>query len=829
MRIISTIMWSLFQDLRMGIRLLMRRPRFTLPMLGSFALAIGASTAVFSIVNAVLLRPPTYPEPNRLVTIWDLDRLQNPDPIPIEEGVLRMIQKAASSFEEIAGFTRWEPVIRDQGRLRSLHAATCTAELFRALAVKPLLGRVFLPTEDEMPGATVVVLSYSFWQEQFGADPGIIGRLLTLEVDGRDQAYTIVGVMPQGFEFPYPELPDQPEFWEPYVYSPFLPNAWDHNVYGIGRLKPGISLRQAQEQMDSIARDLDQAFPQAREGTTLRLLRLQRAIDGGVRPMLLLLFIAVGFVVLIGCANAANLTSALAQARREQLAVRRALGAGTARLMQQALAETAVVGLAGCALGVVAARALLPWLVSLVPHHVSVPGLHDAHVDWRVLGFALVLTLACAAMTAILPAWRVARQNLSESVKGNLAVEQEYRPAARSGRFLVAGEVALSIGLLVGAGLLLKTFFNLARVDYGFDPGHLLDIGMDYHNGFSSPDQDHSGTAPPPQINLIRQIQQRVLALPGVKAVGMAESFPLQDLELIFMTMGQRRSEALSQRAELHFVTPGYFRLMHISAIRGRLLAESDDLGHPPAVVINDAMASKYWPGSDPIGQRLTTRPLFSIEPPWYTIVGVVRDANRVGLNTAPKPAIYTTFYQTPIFHFHLLVDTSIPSQVMAGTVRGATISAAGPDVVVGGSVTGAEIFEESIYRTRFSMLMLSFYGTIALLLAVGGIYSVNSFTVARRTHEMGVRIALGARPGDIVLMVLSQELRPAAAGIVVGLVAARTLDRALSSLLFGVGLTDPSVFLAASLLALLAAVAASYVPARLAARVDPAMSLRAE
>jgi putative ABC transport system permease protein len=822
-------MWSLLHDLRMGYRLLTRRPRFTLPVLGSFALAIGASTAVFSVVNAVLLRPPRYPEPDRLVTIWDIERRQSPSPMPIDEGAFPTIQESAASFEEIAGFGNWEPVVSSRGRLYRVPAATCTPELFHALRIKPMLGRLFQPSDDEPPGVPVVMLSYSLWQHQFAGDPGIIGRSITVDTYGRKQSLTIVGVMPKEFHFPYPLFPTKPQMWKPYIYPHLPPSHWDHNVYGIGRLKPGMTLRQAQAQMDSTARDLERAFPQGRRGTAIRLVRLQRAIAGNVRQMLLLLLTAAGFVVMIGCANAASLTSALAQARREQLAVRRVLGAGTARLVQQGLAESAVVGLAGGALGVLLAWALLPWLIRLVPHQVFVPGLNNARVDLRVLAFALALTLASTAFAAILPAWRASRQNLSESLKGNLGAEREPRIVDRSGRFLVAGEVALSIGLVVAAGLLLRSFIKLTEVNYGFDPGRLLDVQLFFYHSTVPRNRSDWPVAPPPQINFIRRMQEQAEALPGAKAVGIVDTFPLQDWPALFLMVGQRRSEAAGQQAAMHVVTPGYLRLMGISAIKGRLLEEDDDLNHPAVVVINEAMASKYWRNSDPIGKQLTTRPLLAVEQPWYTIVGVVKDASRLGMEAKPEPVIYTTFYQTPYGRFHLLVASHDSPQNLVRPIRNAALSIAPQDVLVEGSATGSEVFKQSIYRTRFSMFVLSFYGLLALLLAAGGVYSVTSFTVSRRVHEMGVRIALGARPMDIVLMVLVQELWPSVAGVAVGLVAARALDHALASLLFGVGLTDSTTFLVAAFVTLAAAAAACYFPARLAARVDPAIALRYE
>jgi putative ABC transport system permease protein len=798
------------QDLRYGARMLLKYPGFTLIAVLTLGLGIGANTAIFSIVNAVLLRPFPYREPERLMIVLEHYGAAGFSPSypnfvdwRTQNGVFASI--AAVRQNESFNFTGAGEPERLQGRLVS-------AEFFTTLGVKPLVGRDFLAEEDR-PGATpAVILSYGLWQRRFGGDPGVIGKQLTLN----NQSFTVVGVAPSNFKFG-----EEADVTAPFGLSAarFRVRGGDPGTDVVARLKPNVSVQQAETDLNLIAARLEQQYPESNKNRRVRVTPLHERFVGDVRRPLLILLGAVGLVLLIACANVANLLLVRASARQKEMAVRAALGASRGRVIRQLLTESALLTVLGASLGIL----LSFWGVSLIVAQLpdGVPRLQEVRVDAPVLVFTLVVSLLTGLLFGLAPALQASRPNLTEGLKESERGSSGLRQRLRSA--LVVGEVALTLTLLVGAGLLLQSFRRLLEVDTGFNARNLLAMRLSVRNN------DGQQAA-----NFFEQLQQNVRGLPGVKSVAVSDGIPFgRDANHpTFLIEGRPITEkkAFGQR---YSVSPDYFQTMGIELIKGRLFTAEDNRDRPPVIVIDEALARQYFPNEDPIGKRIK----HSVESPGLEIVGVVRHVEPYGLDrleTSAGPAqFYTNFNQTPLRSMpraaiNLLTRTETEPLGLASAVRG-QVAALNKDQSVFNIRTMEQIVGQSIAARRFSMLLLTVFALVALALASLGIYGLMSYAVAQRSREIGVRMALGAKASDVLGMVIRQGMTLALIGVALGLVASLALTRTMKNLLFGVSATDPLTFAAIAMLLTFFALLACFFPARRATTIDPLTTLRQE
>jgi predicted permease len=810
-------MGTFFQDLNYGLRMLRKSPGFTLIALLTLAVGIGANTAIFSVVNTVLLRPLPYRDPDRLVMLWQISSIfgsqvgaSAPEYHDYREGnhvFSRMGAYASLSFNLTGG--------REPQRIK---AARVTASLFDVLDVSPMFGRVIAPDEDQAGGPKVVVLGYSLWRDEFGSSPKILGTTINLDA----QPYTVIAVMPPSFKFPFDGTPfsDRAELWVPMAFTAHELQAraesFDFRV--VARLKDGVTLEQARSDISGIARALVHEYPEVYAGNvkmSATIESLARDVVAKVRPVLLVLLGAVGFVLLIACTNVANLLLARAAARNREIAVRTAIGASPARLMRQMLTESAVLSLAGGFLGIV----LASWLVKIFRDFgpESLPRIHEVNVDPRVLTFALLISVVTGFFFGLFPALKVSHLSLGTALKDTARQSGEGRERHHSRNVLIIVETASALLLLIGAGLLINSFLHVLRVPPGINPDGVLIARTAFDKTrYPNPDQRKSTQ---------QQLIGKLSALPGVESVGLFSELPFSDERRIgFRIEGADRNEY--HQADNDMVSNDYFRAMGISLLRGRTFTDQDRKETPAVAVINEAMVRRYWPGDDPIGKRI----LWGGRPP-FTIVGVVNNVKLYGLDVEAGPAIYMSVFQ---------VESGISFQtVFAVRASGNLVSLIPPvrkeiwsvdkELPIYDVSAMNNVIAESLAQRRLTLWLLSSFAAIALLLAAVGLYGVISYSVTQRTQEMGVRMALGAAPRDLLRLILAGGARLAALGIGSGIIAALVLTRFMSSMLFGVRPADPLTFVAVSLLLLVVVLLASYVPARRAAKVDPMVALRYE
>jgi putative ABC transport system permease protein len=806
---------SLWQDLRYGLRMLWRKPGFTVVAIVALALGIGANTAIFSVIYTVLLSPLPYKNAERLVWIWETNPGSDIKTEPASLPNYNDWKTQGQSFESMAAFIGSSLTFTSEGEPERIPCAYTSANFFSVLGVEPALGRSFTEEENTIGKNRVVILSQSLWQRRFGADPSIVGQKITLS----GVPFTVVGVLPRGFKNPTPNQSKPAELWTPLAYdfermarrSDFL------NV--VARLKQGVGPQQAQAEMNTITSRLSQQYPDSNTGWSTIVLPLHERMTGDVRTALWLLMGVVGFLLLIACANVANLLLARSTARQQEIAIRRALGAGRLRLVRQFLTESVLLSLIGGLLGSLVAMWGVDILVALSPG--NIPRLDEVGLNWKVLAFTLSISLGTGVIFGLLPALHATSPNLTEMLKEGGRSSTEGIRGSRLRSFLVVSEIAIALVLLVGAGLMVKSFARLQDVDPGFRPERILTMDLSLPGAKYKEDAQVSA--------FYDQLGARVAGLPGVESVGAVSTLPLSgggDI-ITFAVEGRPDSPpGQSDDAEYRVVTPGYFPTMGVPVVRGEGFTERHNASGPAAMVINETFARRYFPGQDPIGHRLNIGDPES--SPWRMIVGIVKDVRHDGLDTEPYPQMYTPLAQVPRRAMTLVARTSAAPLSLVPNVR-QELSSLDKDQPLYNVRTMEQVLAQSIARQRFQMLLIAIFASVGLILASVGIYGVISYSVTQRTHEIGIRMALGAQAKDVLRMILGQGMILALVGVGVGVAAALLLTRVMASLLYGVTATDPLTFIGVSVLLTLVALAACYIPARRAMKVDPMEALRYE
>ena len=808
-------MGALLQDLRYGIRTLAKNPGFTVVVVLTLALGIGANTAIFSVVDAVLLRALPYPQSDRLFTVYQTlpqDPAQNAG--VSYPNYLDWAQQN-EAFESIAAARGNVLALSGQGEPAYIQTGSVTSNYFDVLRVRPLLGRTLQASDDALDANPVVVMSESLWRARFGADPAIVGSAITLD----QHPITIVGIVPAYF---HPSVPDAAaQLWVPLrqdgVFSDMRARRGGHYLSALGRLKPGVTAAQAQDEMAAMEQRLAEQFPNENKGWGIRIVSLQADMAGNVRTGLLVLLGAVGFVFLIACANVASLQLARAASRRKEIAIRVALGAGRQRLLRQFLTESVLLSVIGGAVGLLLAYEALQGLIAWLP--ADLPRISEIHVDARVLAFGLALSVLSGVIFGLAPAWHGTESRLAEALEGARGAGEE-RSSHRARNAFVVAETALAIVLLIGSGLLIRSFARLQQVNVGFNPARLLiaQIGLPRAQ-YAKPEQ---------WISFYKQTLERMNALPGAQEAAVAVPLPLSDsyINLAFEIEGRPpHSKSDSPTADFVAISPNYFHVMQVPLLRGREFSNADSENGPQVCVISSSLAQQLFPRENALGQRiLIGYPASSARE----IVGVVGDVKDSDLAARESAQIYVPFVQNPFWAADIAVRSYGNPSALGGALR-AQIREIDSALPVAEVRPMAEVIGSSVAQPRFRTALLSLFGAAALLLAAIGIYGVLAYTVAQQTREIGIRMALGANPGKVMRLVLARGLRLAGAGTVIGVLAALMLTQLLNSLLFGVSATDPLTFAAVAGLLLGVALLACYVPARRAMRVDPMVALRYE
>jgi putative ABC transport system permease protein len=814
----NEFMHSVRQDIRYAVRTLIRRPGYASAILATLLLAIGATTAVFSVVNGVLLHPLPHPDPEELVLVHEVD--QRPGFIEDHNSVTaanyRDWTELNRVFSTMAAYQAFPITFRGLEDPERVLAGIVSADFFRTLGVNAAIGRTFLPEEDLPGNDNVAMLSYAFWQSRFGADSSVIGQSIGLG----SGTFPIVGVLPARFEF----LDRDFAVWVPLgLTEQALQNRRTHNLRVIARLEPGLTVQAAQRDMDRVVDALRAEYPQFLTGWGVNVVSITDEVVGRIRPALLVLMSAVGFVLLIASVNVANLMLARTAAEQREMAIRTALGAGSGRLIRHKLTESLVLGLAGGALGVLAANGATRLLLAVAPD--NLPQVDQIGIDGRVLAFALAVSLVTGVLFGTAPGLQASRTNVANGLKDGSRGATVSRGHQRLRAGFVVTQVAFSLVLLVSAGLMMTTFARLMRVDPGFEPESVATMKVALRRA------EYPTKAE--QVALYDRMLPALARLPETQQVALTRLLPLADDEWTWgvQVVGQSpQQEGEKRDYGWHAVSPGYFETMGITLIRGRSFNEFDRADAPRVVIVNEALVRRFFPNDeDPVGQRMfvMSRPDEIME-----IVGVIEDVHHYSLDIDPVPAYHVPYRQIPFDYFlsemNLILQTGgDPTAAVSGARR--VIREIDPAIVVSDVLTMAERISRSVARTRFAMILLGVFAGVALALAVVGIYGVISYAVGQRAQEIGVRIALGAEPVRIVGQFVSAGLKLVGAGLAVGLAGAVVFTRFQASLLYGVEAVDPMTYGAVSGLLGLVALAAIYLPARRASRVDPMAVLRNE
>src|SRR4051794_1705266 len=800
-------------DIRYAIRMLAKSPAFTFIAVLTLALAIGANTAIFSVVNAVLLRPLPYPDAEQLVQVFGTQPTLPEAPT----SPANFLEWRAENqvFTHIATYVGQGLNLTGTDKPERVVGARVSADLFQLLGGQPALGRDFTAEEDRDGSDRVVILSYEFWQHRFAGDPNAIGRTITMS----DQTYTIVGVMPRGFAFPSTRA----QVWTPIAFNAAERATRDTNFIDVvARLKPGVSIEQAQANMTAVAQSQTQRYPETNVGIGIKVASLQEHLVGDVRPMLVVLLGAVGFVLLIACANVANLLLARATARSREMAIRGALGASRSRVVRLLLTESVLLAIVGGALGLLLAIWSLDLLVSLKP--ANLPRLAEINVNRTVFLFTAAVSVLTGILFGLAPAWQVSKTDLNEGLKESGRGGSDAPRRHRMRALLVISEVALSLVLLIGAGLMIRSFSRLLAVDPGFKADHVLAAFV------SLPVAKYSKREE--QVAFFDRLLERLSNVPGVSAASVVTDIPLYGGSSTGFDVDGRPPALPGQRTmtDYRMINSDYFAAMGMRIVRGRAFSRHDTEKAPGVVIINETLAARYFAGQDPIGQRLN---LSGSPKDLREIVGVVADVRNYGLDAEVKPEVYVPFLQSAPGYLAnmtsaltIVVRSTIDPTALGQTLR-EQVQALDKDQPVSAIKTMEWYLADSMAQRRFNMLLLAVFAGLALVLAAVGIYGVIAYTVTQRTHEMGIRIALGARGGDILRLVFSNAMVTTIVGIMIGLGAAFALTRLLQSLLYQVAATDPVVFATIPLLLLTVAAIATYLPARRAMKVNPISALR--
>lgn len=807
---------DLFQDIFYGLRTFRSSPTFALVAILTLALGIGANTAIFSVVNGVLLRPLPYGSPDRLTMVWEKDR----DGFAANVGYATYLDwKAQSkSFEQLAVYSSWQPVLQI-GEPEQLSGLRVSSNYFRALGVHPEIGRDFLPEEDVPNANKVVMLSHALWQRKFNSDPNIAGKVINMNAT----QYIVAGVLPASYQSLMNQDPHggEVEIWRVLGYDVSQPWACRtcHHLVVIGRLRDGVAVTQANAEMDTISAALTKAYPKEYDDAGVILTPIREQLLGPASTPLYILFGAVSFVLLVACANLANLLLARATNREREIAVRTALGATRGRIMRQLLAETCVLGLLGAAVGLLPAY-WTPKALAVLGGG-DLPRLDQVHLDWRVLCFTVGIALATAVSAALAPACRLSRTGV------HLALKEGSRDTGGiAGRrlrgLLMVSEVALSLTLLVSAGLLLRSMSRLLVVSPGFDPQNVLSMQT------SVLGQRFNDNAVVRQY--FGEAVERLRALPGVQSAAAVSELPLAgNMDRYgFHAEGKiRANPEQDPSAERYCITPGFLETMRIHLLRGRDISAADSATAPLVLLIGETTARRMWPGEDPIGKHVK---LGGLDKPWWTVVGVVGDVHHVGLDVPPDMQMYVPHQQWPypdgLMNF-VIRTAGAPAAISSAAQQ--AIHSADPTQPISRIAPLESYVGLSVRGRRFALILIGAFAAIALALSLVGIYGVTAYSVAQRTREIGIRVALGAQRSELLGLLLRQEMLLVACGVIAGVLASIALTRFLASLLFEVQPTDPATFSGVVLLILAAAAAACLIPARRALRVDPMVALRYE
>jgi predicted permease len=817
-------MEMLLQDLRYGLRTLWRNPGFTAVAVIVLALGIGVNSVIFSVVNGVLLKPLNIKDPERLVFLSE-NRTQVKDSnSTVAPSNFNAWRERSHLFEGMAAFAGQNLNLTGSGLPEQLSGATISTNFFSLLPAKPALGRDFQTGEDKPDSSLVVILGYNLWQRRFNSDPGVIGREITLN----GNAYKIIGVMPRGFDFPA-----NAELWTPMVIT-------DEGVGGMGgrilnvmaRLKPDATIAQVTAEMNSIAEGLAAENPGFNAGWGVAIVPVHEAVVRNVRRTLLVLWGAVGFVLLIACANVANLLLTRASVRRREIAIRVAMGASRSRIIRQLLTESVLLALIGGALGLLLALWGIDALVALGPN--SIPRVDEIGIDRWVLGYTLIISLLTGLLFGLVPALQVSKPNLNELLKEGVRSSPASfgRNPVRS--LLVVAEVALSLVLLISAGLMIRSFVRLQNVNPGFDPKNVVTMQVNLPEARYGDD--------PKVANFYRQVFERIKALPGVVHVGATHALPWSGNSSMryFYAEGQPLPPPGREddyNLNYRVVSPGYFDAMGIPILKGRDFSDDDSVQSDAVAVVNQMLAARLWPNDDPLGKRIrqyrTGR-----EDAWFRVVGVVGNVRHYWLGDVTQPEIYFSYTQTPLLKsttierhrrfMQIVVRTSSdPLSIVAGVRR--EVAGIDSELPLYNIKTMEERLGFSLVGPRFNTTLMGIFAVVALILAAVGLYGVMSYAVVQRTHEIGIRMALGASQRDVLTFILRQGMTLVGVGVGAGLVAASLLTYMISTLLYEVSPTDPATFTGVSLLLIVVAFFACYIPARRATRVEPLVALRYE
>ncbi len=816
-------MRNLLQDLRFGFRMILRNPGFAAVAIIVLALGIGANTAIFSVVNGVILRPLPYPESDQLVRIWHTPPQKN---FP---GMNRFSVSAANfvdwknqnhSFENMAMYSFTHADMPGDGHPEIVRIARVTDGFFNVFAMKPQLGRLFTRDEDQTGRGHVLILSQPFWKSQFGADPNVVGR----KVDFDGESYTIVGVAPATFQYP-----DWAQVWAPMAWTDKEKAVrGEHHSVVVARLKNGVDLKQSQAEMDAISARLADQYPEDDKGWGAVVVPLHADMIGDVRPALLVLLGAVGFVLLIACANVANLLLAKTLARQKEAAIRAVLGATSGRIVRQILVETLLLALAGGALGWLVAHMGVSAIGAFFGE--NLPQTMDISPDARVLAFTLLISATTGVAAGLFPAWRLTKTNLNEALKSGLGRTDADTSGDRARGVLVVAEVALSLILLAGAGLMIRSLWNLRRVNPGFDPHNVLTMTL--------PAAPRAFPTPAAEINFYDQVVGRIRSLPGVDSAGAIDDLPLsgEGGSIQPIQIEGRPVVAMADQPEVavRVISPGFTRTMRIPLIEGREFTDSDSATAPGVVVISQALARRFWPNESAIGRRLTLT--FSPSAP-RTIVGIVGDIKQDGLDDPePNATLYFPLQQLTVpkganwqaFSLALAVRSNAAPAALTTAVT-SSLHQLSPGQPIEQIATMEDLIATTLTPQKFNMLLLASFASLAMLLAAVGIYSVLAYAVRRRTREIGIRMALGAQVRDVLRLVVSDGMKPALIGVAIGIVGALSLSSVVAKLVYGVRPTDPLTLVAGSLVLGVVAFLASIIPAYRATKVEPMTALHEE
>jgi predicted permease len=805
-------------DTKYAVRQLWANPTFALVIILTLALSIGANSAIFSVINGVLLKRLPYAQPERIMRIF----LSSPDfpKFPLNPFDFLDYRARNHSFQSMAAFVRNDMQLSGVGEPMHLNAFATTSGYFRVLGIQPQLGREF-DFKAEIPGNELqVILSDRLWRTQFSADPNIIGRKITLNA----QPFTVVAVMPPGTEHPgnnyhsvaYGESVD---LWSPFAFTGNSNQRGSHFMEGIGRLKPGVSEDQARAEMNTIMAQLGREHPGNDTGWSVLVVPLYSEVVGASRGMLMVLLGAVGMVLLIACANTANLLLARASARQREIAVRLAMGAPRLRIIRQLLTESLLISLIGGALGLLLALGGVRALVALLP--ANFPRAHDIHINWPVLGFTLLISILTGILFGLAPAVQASRTDPKQGLQGSrTTTASRHQNRLRSA--LVISEVSLACVLLVGAGLMLRTFLNLVHLDPGFHQENLLTASLSLPHARYNTDEQIA--------QFYSKLEASLNALPGVVSAGAGSDVPWTgyDENAGFNIEGKKPAPHQEFHARYHQATPGYFTAMGIPLHEGRFFTEADKHDARNAIIINRAMASRYWPNEDVIGKRITFEDQPKKDSDWMYIVGIVGDVKDQPNSTGAEPAFWWPQNQVPQSDMSIAIRTRSDARQVEDGLRDA-VHRLDPQLAIADIKLINQVADASISTPRFTFVMVGLFAGLAIVLAGIGAYGVIAYTVSQRMHEFGLRVALGAQRDDLLRMVLAQAARLAVPGTILGLVLALALGRVVQSLLYGVSPADPLILISVAVLVLAVALLASYVPARRAAVADPMMTLRSE